>query len=268
MIKVLRMIGLVALAGLAWAQQAEVRYVWFPSPIQGEDMELEFTGRVLRVFSKGQVTQTLEGQLAREGAFQVFRTAGKAYPVLESSDKKLLVLAGFSDWPNNYIARRRDGGAWERLMRADSPLASHGFLIEGGLASEPVSTPATPPESLSKLFDTPAASWVSPANPVGTRIDFEVPYGTKRLYIANGFIDPNNLRAWENYSRVRQLEIQVGQNRQVVNLEDNPNFQLINLTNPVPAGGKVSLVIRSVYSGRQAAAALNMVIPVYLGRED
>lgn len=268
MIKVIQYIGLITLVSMAWAQEASVRYVWFPSSVPGQDLELEFNGRILRILSQGQVTQTFEGESAREGVFQVFRSGGKVYPVLESTDKKLLALVGFADWPNDYIARRRDRGAWERLMQKDSPLATHGFAIEGGLALSASTTPATPAESIARIFNTPAASWVSPNNPVGAKIEFEVPYGTQRLYIANGFIDPKNLRAWETYGRVRQLEIQSGQNRQVVNLEDNPNFQVINLSAPVSPGAKISLVIRSIYSGRQPAAALNMVIPVYLGRED
>lgn len=267
--KVFQIIGLVTIANLVWAQQAEQRYIWFPSPVVGEDLEFGFNGTTIRFFNKGQVTSILNGQQVRDGVFTVFRTAdNKRYPILESDDKKLLVLMGFDQWPINYFGRRRDGGAWEQKIKGDSPLATHGFTIEGGLAARPVSAPATSADLLRNLFETPAASWLSPTNPVGTRIEFTATYGTRTLYIANGFVDLKNLANWSTYARVRQIEIIIGQNSQRVELKDQPNFQVINLNSPVPAGATVSVVIRSVYAGRQSQAALNMIIPMYLGREE
>lgn len=269
MSKVCRILGVLAVASAVYAQQAEQRYVWFPSPIEGQSMEFALSNRSIRFLDAQNDPVTLRGQTVQQGAFKVFRTTdNKVYPILESTDRKLVALLGFDRWPNDYLGRLRDGGAWERLMSQDAPFATHGFAVEGGLVQNATSTPPSSAESLSRLFESPSSSWVSSANPVGTQIAFTVSYGTRRLYIANGFVNPKNLAEWEEYSRVRSLEIRSGQATQTVELADTPNFQVVNLSRPVPANGRLTLVIQSVHPGRRPAAALNLIIPVFAGREN
>ncbi|GEM_PF-4132478 len=263
---------LLVFASGAWAQEGIKRYVfgadWSMDRLSlKEEVSYDFLdlgpNSLWIDTSRGQAQS---GREVREQGFRVFRTASKAWIILGTSDSKVVSLLSLgADEP--VTGRLWDGGNWIEQMKTDVPFMNLGYWCEGSLVSDAVSVPSVPGQDVGVLFQTPDRSWLSSANPVGARLEMEVPWGTKLLVLANGFINKANLGDFRKYSRVRNVEVAYGSFRQTLELADIPDYQAFNLNQTLVAGQKLTLTIRSVYAGTDSRAGLNEIIPVRLGRE-
>lgn len=260
----------IGMVSAAHAQDSTQAYLWVSRITPEQDMHLTWNGRQLRIYSgpleEAFLVYDQSGRLERVGGLSFFITPEDRWLVIGSTDNKVLALTTPNlRHPPFILARSMADRSWLDARHRSPPTGSPGLGAELDLVASAASEPPT--QDLVNLFTTPFRSWLSPARAVGTRIRFRVPYGTRLIYIANGFVDPERAEAWGDYARVREMDLFMGPAVRGIQLQDRPEFQAVTLTTPVREGQELSLVIRSVYPGRRPEAALNMIIPVILGRE-